>query len=205
MILLIDNYDSFVYNLSRYVGELGHERVVRRNDNINLDEIYLMQPSHIIISPGPCAPDQAGISMEVIRRFGSHIPILGVCLGHQAIGQVYGGKVTRAKFPMHGKAANIFHDEKGLFAGLKNPLSVARYHSLIVSEEHLPKELIITARSQEGEIMALAHRHYPVLGVQFHPESILTQNGYDILQNFLTISRIKVDDSRIKNTAFLCD
>ncbi len=187
MILLIDNYDSFVYNLSRYVGELGFERIVKRNDEISLDEISLLQPSHIIISPGPCAPDQAGISLALIQRFGAVIPILGVCLGHQAIGQVYGGKVTRAKHPMHGKSSFISHNQTGLFLGLENPLKVARYHSLIVSEENLPEELIITARSPEQEIMALMHRRFPVFGVQFHPESILTQSGYQILQNFLNL------------------
>lgn len=185
MILLIDNYDSFVYNLARYVGELGYERVVKRNDAISLDEIAMLQPSHIIISPGPCAPDQAGVSLEVIRRFGSRIPILGVCLGHQAIGQVYGGRVMRAKNPMHGKSSLITHDGQKIFSGLENPLQVARYHSLIVSDENLPAELEVSARCSEGEIMGLRHREYPVFGVQFHPESVLTQQGYQLLKNFL--------------------
>ncbi|MDR3477553.1 MAG: aminodeoxychorismate/anthranilate synthase component II [Gammaproteobacteria bacterium] len=188
MILLIDNYDSFVYNLARYVSELGFTYLVKRNDAITLAEIALMQPSHIIISPGPCAPLQAGISMEVIREFGSRIPILGVCLGHQAIGQVYGGIVERAKHPMHGKASLICHTGKGLFEGLESPLQVARYHSLIVSPEHLPDQLEITAQSAEGEIMGLAHRDYPVYGVQFHPESILTHCGHALLKNFLRIA-----------------
>lgn len=187
MILLIDNYDSFVYNLARYVGELGSERMVKRNDEITLDEIAILNPSHIIISPGPCAPEQAGISLGVIKRFGPHIPILGVCLGHQAIGQVYGGKVTRAKHPMHGKSSFITHDEKKLFSGLSNPLRVARYHSLIVSDEDLPSELCVTARCDQGEIMGLSHREYPVLGVQFHPESVLTECGYDMMRNFLLL------------------
>lgn len=187
MILLIDNYDSFVYNLARYVGELGHERMVKRNNAITLNEIALLQPSHIIISPGPCAPDQAGISLDIIRHFSAKIPILGVCLGHQAIGQAFGANISRAKFPMHGKSSIIQHDEKGLFLGLENPLSVARYHSLIVNEENLPKELIITARCPAGEIMALAHREFPVFGVQFHPESVLTNCGYELLKNFLAI------------------
>lgn len=186
MILVIDNYDSFVYNLARYVGELGFPRVVKRNDEISLEEIAELQPSHIIISPGPCAPDQAGISLDVIRRFGASVPILGVCLGHQAIGQAYGGKVVRAKNPMHGKASLVTHDEKGLFSGVQNPLQVARYHSLIVCEEDLPTELVVTARCPDGEIMGLAHRVHPVVGVQFHPESILTDKGHHMLQNFLT-------------------
>lgn len=188
MILLIDNYDSFVYNLARYVSELGFKYQVKRNDAVTLTEIVALNPSHIIISPGPYAPDQAGISMAVIQHFGSKIPILGVCLGHQAIGQVYGGKVIRAQYPMHGKTSLITHDEEYLFAGLENPLPVARYHSLIVAEENLPKELLVTARCSKGEIMALRHHHYPVFGVQFHPESILTQGGYQILKRFIDIS-----------------
>jgi anthranilate synthase/aminodeoxychorismate synthase-like glutamine amidotransferase len=184
MILLIDNYDSFVYNLARYVSELGFERLVKRNNHITLSEIAKLKPSHIIISPGPRAPEQAGISMEVIKYFGGQIPILGVCLGHQAIGQVFGGKVGRAKRPMHGKSSLITHDERGVFAGLENPLRVARYHSLIVEEDYLPEELIVTARCDAGEIMGLAHRDYPVWGVQFHPESVLTKFGYELLRNF---------------------
>lgn len=185
MILLLDNYDSFVYNLARYVSELGCTYKVVRNDAITLEEITALQPSHIIISPGPCAPDQAGISMNVIREFGSTIPLLGVCLGHQAIGQVYGGKVIRAKRPMHGKSSLITHDEKNIFVGLDNPLRVARYHSLIISEENFPDELEITARCDIGEIMAVRHKHFPVQGVQFHPESVLTSMGYELLQNFI--------------------
>ncbi len=187
MILLIDNYDSFVYNLARYVGELGYARSVKRNDAITLSEIAELNPSHIIISPGPCAPEQAGISMAVIKEFGAHIPILGVCLGHQAIGQVYGGLVTRAKIPMHGKASLITHNERAIFSGLDNPLFVARYHSLIVSEENFPSVLGVTARSAEGEIMGIAHSEYPVFGVQFHPESVLTRQGYELLRNFLAL------------------
>lgn len=185
MILLIDNYDSFVYNLARYVGELGHERIVKRNDDITLDEIAKLQPSHIIISPGPCAPEQAGISIEVICYFAGQIPLLGVCLGHQAIGQVFGGKVVRAKRPMHGKSSLITHDENEIFSGIENPLRVARYHSLIVNDDGFPDELRVTARCDHGEIMALSHRKYPVFGVQFHPESVLTQCGYELLRNFL--------------------
>lgn len=185
MILLIDNYDSFVYNLARYVGELGFQRCVQRNDRISLNEIADLNPSHIIISPGPRAPLQAGISMDVIAQFGSYIPILGVCLGHQAIAEVYGGLVVRAKYPMHGKASVITHDERDLFTGVTNPLYVARYHSLIVNEENFPSELVITARCDKGEIMALRHRVFPVFGVQFHPESVLTQEGHALLNNFL--------------------
>lgn len=185
MILLIDNYDSFVYNLARYVHELGYETLVKRNDKISIAEIEMFNPSHIILSPGPCTPLQAGISMEVIRIFGSRIPILGVCLGHQAIGQVYGATIDKAKNPMHGKASFITHQSQTIFAGLKNPLKVARYHSLIVSDENFPSELLVTARCEAGEIMALQHRVLPVFGVQFHPESILTECGYDLLRNFL--------------------
>lgn len=185
MILLIDNYDSFVYNLARYVSELGYKPIVKRNDAITLEEIELLKPSHIIISPGPSAPLQAGISMDVIKKFGRTIPILGVCLGHQAIGQVYGGKVSRAKRPMHGKSSPIIHNRTNVFAGLPNPLSVARYHSLIVSDEGLPEALQVTARCDSGEIMGLAHKEYPVFGVQFHPESVLTESGYDLLKNFI--------------------
>lgn len=185
MILLIDNYDSFVYNLARYVSELGFDTRVVRNNALTPQEIGQMNPSHILISPGPCAPDQAGISLATIQQFGASIPILGVCLGHQAIGQAYGGQVVRARHPMHGKASLIMHDEKDLFAGIKNPLRVARYHSLIVAEENFPDVLHVTARCDRGEIMALKHKNYPVYGVQFHPESVLTEEGYGLLRNFL--------------------
>jgi anthranilate synthase/aminodeoxychorismate synthase-like glutamine amidotransferase len=186
MILLIDNYDSFVFNLARYISELGFERCVKRNDQVTLQEIEILNPSHIIISPGPCTPSHAGISMSVIRYFGERgVPILGVCLGHQAIGQVYGGTVTRAKHPMHGKSSLIMHNNTALFSDLSNPLRVARYHSLIVSDEQLPQELEVTARCEAGEIMALQHRHFPVFGVQFHPESVLTEGGHELVSNFL--------------------
>lgn len=188
MILLIDNYDSFVYNLARYVSELGYERIVKRNDAVTIADIAQLKPTHIIISPGPCAPDQAGISLDVVRYFGDKIPILGVCLGHQVIGQAYGGCVMRAKNPMHGKSSAVIHHEQGLFAGLSNPLRVARYHSLIVSKENLPDNLLVTAQCEAGEVMALAHRDYPVFGVQFHPESILTQSGYELLRNFFKMT-----------------
>jgi len=185
MILLIDNYDSFVYNLARYVSELQFDCVVKRNDKITLSDIVNMRPSHIIISPGPCTPNEAGISMDVIRAFGKETPILGVCLGHQAIGQVYGGKITQAKNPSHGKSSFITHDQKSLFQHIENPLRVGRYHSLIVSEENFPDVLRVTARCDAGEIMALKHNSYPIYGVQFHPESVLTRFGHELLKNFL--------------------
>jgi len=183
MILLIDNYDSFVHNLARYVGELGRERRVVRNDAITIDGILAAGPEAIIISPGPCTPNEAGISLDVVRRLGARTPLLGVCLGHQCIGQVYGGTVRRAERPVHGKTSLIHHDGKRLFEGLPNPLEAARYHSLIVE---LPEdgELEVTATSESGEIMALAHRRHPVFGVQFHPESVLTGHGHAQLANF---------------------
>lgn len=185
MILLIDNYDSFVHNLARYVRELGHATHVVRNDAVTISDIAALKPTHIIISPGPCAPNQAGISLDVIKHFGAQIPILGVCLGHQAIGQAYGGRVVRAKFPMHGKASDVVHDGSMLFADLPQSFRVARYHSLIVSDVGLPEELVVTARCDRGEIMALQHKEYPVFGVQFHPESVLTEHGHALLKNFL--------------------
>ena len=188
-ILLIDNYDSFVYNLARYVSELGFTSRVKRNDAITLEEIHELNPSHIIISPGPCTPDKAGISMDVVRRWGPSIPLLGVCLGHQAIGQVYGANVIHAKHPMHGKHSFITHSQNALFKGLPSPLQVGRYHSLIVGEDHFPDELMITARCEAGEIMALQHQRFPIFGVQFHPESVLTQGGHTLLKNFLNTRR----------------
>jgi para-aminobenzoate synthetase component 2 len=185
MIVLIDNYDSFVYNLARYVGELGRERRVVRNDAVTIDELLTIGPDAIIISPGPGTPDQAGVSLDVVRSLGGRIPILGVCLGHQCIGQVHGGRVARAGRPVHGKAARISHQGGGLFAGLPDPLSVGRYHSLIVE---LPEdgELEVSARADDGEIMAFHHRFEPLYGVQFHPESVLTEHGHDLLANFLS-------------------
>jgi anthranilate synthase/aminodeoxychorismate synthase-like glutamine amidotransferase len=185
VILLIDNYDSFVWNLARYVSELGMKRLVMRNDAADLAGIETLAPTHIILSPGPCGPLEAGISNAVIERFGPRIPILGVCLGHQCIGHAYGGIVDRARRPMHGKTSLVTHDASGLFAGLPNPLRVSRYHSLIVRDTRLPDCLEVTARSEEGEIMALRHREYPVAGVQFHPEAVLTQEGHHLLRNFL--------------------
>ena len=185
MILLIDNYDSFVYNLARYVRELGEQTVVRRHDATTYEEIETLQPSHIIISPGPCTPGEAGISTEVVRRFGPTIPILGVCLGHQCIGAAYGAGIVRATRPMHGKASRIHHDGRGVFAGLPNPFLAGRYHSLVVARAALPADLRVTATAPDGEIMAIEHVHHPVLGLQFHPESVLTEYGYVLLDRFL--------------------
>ncbi len=189
--LVIDNYDSFTYNLVQYLGELGENPVVKRNDEISVDDIGAMGVQRIVISPGPCTPSEAGISVAAIKRWGKSIPILGVCLGHQAIGEAYGGKVVRARTLMHGKTSRITHDQKGIFRNIPSPLEVMRYHSLIVQTDSLPAELEIVARSKDDptEIHALRHREYPVWGVQFHPESILTESGKEILRNFLTIGR----------------
>ncbi len=189
-VCMIDNYDSFTFNVVQYLGELGAEVVTRRNDAITLDEIAAMAPTHLVISPGPCTPDQAGISMEAIRHFAGRLPILGVCLGHQAIGQVYSGKVVRAPQVMHGKTSAIRHSGLGVFAGLEDPLEVTRYHSLVVERETLPECLEVTAWTDDnditpGLIMGLRHRELDVEGVQFHPESILTRQGHELLANFL--------------------
>lgn len=185
MILMIDNYDSFTYNLVQYLGELGREVVVRRNDRITIPEIEAMDPSHIIISPGPCTPDEAGISLDVVRYFAGKKPILGVCLGHQAIGQAFGGRVVRGKYPMHGKTSLIYHDGKGVYRGLPSPFRATRYHSLVVERESLPPELEVTATTEDGTVMGIRHRYWPVEGVQFHPESIMTEYGKELLANFL--------------------
>jgi para-aminobenzoate synthetase component 2 len=187
MILVIDNYDSFTYNLVQYFGELRADPVVRRNDGITLEEITAMAPDRICISPGPCTPKEAGISNEVIRSFAGRIPLLGVCLGHQCMGQVYGGEVVRAGRLMHGKTSPILHNGKELFQGLPNPFEATRYHSLLVKRETFPDCLEITAETAEGEIMALRHKELPVWGVQFHPESILTTHGKELLANFLKL------------------
>ena len=189
MILMIDNYDSFTYNLVQYLGELGERLIVKRNDAISVGGVRRLHPSSIVISPGPGRPADAGVSREVIKTFGGTIPILGVCLGHQCIGEVYGGAVVRAKRPMHGKTSQIHHVKQGLFKGLPEPFEATRYHSLIVKREGLPKDLDITAWTGEREIMGLAHRRLPVYGVQFHPESILTSAGKDLLKNFLALAR----------------
>lgn len=193
MVLMIDNYDSFVYNLVQYLREMGREVAVYRNDRIKPDQVERMSPGHIIISPGPCTPDEAGVSLELIRRFAGKIPILGVCLGHQAIGQAFGGTVVRAGRPMHGKTSVIRHDGRGVFAGLPQRLTVGRYHSLVVSPEGLPDCLEVTARTDAGEIMGLRHREYYVEGVQFHPESILTPCGKQLLGNFLDMGEVRLE------------
>ncbi|MCL7940007.1 aminodeoxychorismate/anthranilate synthase component II [Halomonas sp. ATCH28] len=189
-VLMIDNYDSFTFNVVQYLGELGAEVVTHRNDAITLEEVEALAPSHLVISPGPCTPDEAGISMAAIRRFAGRIPVLGICLGHQAIGQVYGGKVVRAPQVMHGKTSRIRHLGQGVFLGLEDPLEVTRYHSLVVERESLPDCLEITAWCDDddvtpGLIMGLRHRELDVEGVQFHPESILTRQGHELLANFL--------------------
>ena len=186
MMLVIDNYDSFTFNLVQYLGELGEHPEVHRNDRITLDEIASMQPDHILISPGPCTPHEAGISVELIKRFSGKIPILGVCLGHQSIAEAFGGKVIRAPRLMHGKTSPIEHDGSGVFAGLPSPFTATRYHSLIV-EEPLPEILRRTAWTGESELMGLAHKSHPTFGVQFHPESILTEHGHRMLKNFLEV------------------
>ncbi|OYV07321.1 MAG: anthranilate/aminodeoxychorismate synthase component II [Verrucomicrobiales bacterium VVV1] len=185
MLLIIDNYDSFTYNLVQYFGELGAEMKIVRNDALTVEDVKALKPERICISPGPCTPNEAGISCDLIQAMGSTTPILGVCLGHQAIGQVYGGDVIRAPRLMHGKTSPIFHNSESVFAGLANPFEATRYHSLIVKRETLPDCLAITAWTEEGEIMGLRHKEFPVHGVQFHPESILTQDGKRILETFL--------------------
>ncbi|MCC6533201.1 MAG: aminodeoxychorismate/anthranilate synthase component II [Burkholderiales bacterium] len=182
---MIDNYDSFTYNLVQYLGELGEDVRVFRNDQITLDEVATLDPGAIVISPGPCTPKEAGISVDLIHRFAGRLPILGVCLGHQAIGQAFGGRIVHARSVMHGKTSAIHHEGKGVFAGLPNPLTATRYHSLVIERASLPECLEITAWSDDGEIMGVRHRELAVQGVQFHPESILTESGHELLENFL--------------------
>jgi anthranilate synthase/aminodeoxychorismate synthase-like glutamine amidotransferase len=194
MLLLIDNYDSFTYNLAQYFGELGCDVRVERNDAITVDAIAQLAPEVIVISPGPCTPNEAGISMDVIRRYAGQVPILGVCLGHQCIGQVFGGRIVRARQVMHGKTSKVFHDERGLFAGVENPFVATRYHSLVIAPETMPAELEVTAKTWDDEIMGVRHRAFaqtraPLEGVQFHPESIMTTAGKTMLGNFLTMVR----------------
>jgi len=194
MLLLIDNYDSFTWNLAQYFGELGEEVRVERNDALTIEGIAALAPARIVISPGPCTPNEAGISMDVIRRFAGHVPILGVCLGHQCLGQVYGGRIVRARQVMHGKISKVFHDERGLFAGVENPFQATRYHSLVIAPDSMPDTLEVTAKTWDDEIMgvrvrALAGTATPVEGVQFHPESIMTTAGKAMLANFLRQSR----------------
>ncbi|MGO0305808.1 anthranilate synthase component II [Endozoicomonas acroporae] len=190
MLLMIDNYDSFTFNLVQYFSELGATVDVHRNDHITIDDIEKLRPDHIVISPGPCTPNEAGISMDVIRHFQGKVPILGVCLGHQSIGQVYGGRIVRARQVMHGKVSPVFHQDLGVFQGLANPVTTTRYHSLVIDKESLPDCLEVTAWTQfadgsNDEIMGVRHRELPVEGVQFHPESIMTEQGHDLLANFL--------------------
>jgi anthranilate synthase/aminodeoxychorismate synthase-like glutamine amidotransferase len=185
MLLLLDNYDSFTYNLYQYLSELGAEVEVYRNDQLTIQDIEQMKPAYIVVSPGPCTPNEAGLSCKIIEHFGPSIPTLGVCLGHQSIGQVYGGRIIRAPEPMHGKTSRMHHQGKGVFKGLPEPFEAIRYHSLIVEDCSLPAELEITARTEDGLIMGLKHRSHPVEGVQFHPESIMTTVGKDLLRNFL--------------------
>ena len=194
MILLLDNRDSFVYNLARYVRELGEEAVIRRSDEITRDEVEAIGPSHIIISPGPCTPNEAGISTDVVRRFGPSTPILGVCLGHQCIGAAFGADIVRAGRPMHGKTSRVVHDGSSVLAALPSPLLVARYHSLVIAPSTVPSSLRVLATSDDdGEIMAVEHQTYPIVGVQFHPESAATQYGYAIVDRFLHGDRSRVD------------
>ena len=191
MVFVLDNYDSFTYNLVQYLGEMGQKVEVRRNDQVTCAEIEELNPSHILISPGPCTPQKAGISIDLLRYFAGKKPVLGVCLGHQAIGAAFGGRVVRAGKVMHGKVSRVEHDGKTIFSNLPKPLTATRYHSLIVSEEGLPAELEVSARTREADgtqvIMGLRHRHFPIEGVQFHPESVLTESGRLLLQNFLAL------------------
>ncbi|HRQ06470.1 MAG TPA: aminodeoxychorismate/anthranilate synthase component II [Nitrosomonas halophila] len=185
MLLMIDNYDSFTYNLVQYFGELGEEVIVARNDEITLDEIQRLNPARIVISPGPCTPNEAGISLQLISQFGGKIPLLGVCLGHQSIGQAFGGRIVPAKQIMHGKTSLVFHDNKGVFRGLDNPFVATRYHSLVIERSSMPDCLAITAWTEDGEIMGVRHQSLQIEGVQFHPESILSEHGHQLLGNFL--------------------
>ena len=188
MLLIIDNYDSFTYTLVQYFGELGAEPVVKRNDETSVAEIEALRPQAVVISPGPCTPKEAGISNDVIREIGPRLPVLGVCLGHQCIGHVFGANVVRAGRLMHGKTSPILHDNEGVFAGLPSPFEATRYHSLIIDPPTVPDSLIVNAHTAEGEIMGVRHKEFPIHGVQFHPESILTRHGKDLLQNFLRIT-----------------
>ncbi len=188
MIVMLDNYDSFTYNLVQYLCELGADVAVFRNDEISIQKIAAMQPSHIVISPGPRTPNEAGVSLELIARLAGRVPILGVCLGHQAIGQAFGGRVVRARQVMHGKTSRIRHDENGIFREIPNGFVATRYHSLVVQRDSLPDCLVVSAESEDGEIMGLRHRSLPVEGVQFHPEALLTEHGHRMLQNFIDIN-----------------
>jgi len=187
MVFVLDNYDSFTYNLVQYMGEMGAEMTIRRNDELSVDEVEALAPERILLSPGPCTPQEAGISIELVQRFAGKVPILGVCLGHQAIGAAFGGDVVRAPKLMHGKTSEVEHDGKTVFTSIASPMTCTRYHSLIVSEKNLPAELEVSARTADGTIMGLRHRNYPVEGVQFHPESVLTDDGKRLIRNFLEL------------------
>jgi anthranilate synthase component II len=192
MLLLIDNYDSFVFNLARYFERLGQETIVLRNDVANVEKVRALKPAAIVLSPGPCTPTEAGCSLEIVRELHAETPILGVCLGHQTIAAAFGGRVVRAREPMHGRATAVWHDGQGIFAGVPNPFTAGRYHSLVVDEAALPESLLVTARTADGVVMAIAHRRLPMIGVQFHPESILTECGYPLLANFLRVAGIGI-------------
>ncbi len=185
-VLVLDNYDSFTYNLVQYLGELGAEVLVRRNDEVTPEEVAELHPDRIVVSPGPCTPDEAGVSVELIEKFGGSIPTLGVCLGHQSIGQAFGARVVRGE-PVHGKTARILHDGEGVYKGLDQGFVATRYHSLVIEPDSVPECLVVTSRTEDGTIMGVRHREYPVEGVQFHPESVLTQSGRDLLKNFLEL------------------
>ena len=195
MLLMIDNYDSFVYNLVQYFKELDEDIVVKRNDEITIDDIKTLNPEIIVLSPGPCSPTEAGICIEAVENFKGKIPILGICLGHQTIGQVFGSKIVKAIEPVHGKVHSITHDGKGVFTNIKNPLNVTRYHSLVVDRETLSDELEITAQTKGGEIMGLRHKKYMIEGVQFHPEAVLTECGHELLRNFITLARERIQEN----------
>lgn len=203
MILFIDNYDSFVHNLARYFRRLGQETFVVRNDALTLGEVRTMQPAAIVLSPGPCTPSEAGISLAVVRELFTEFPILGVCLGHQTIAQAFGGTITRAPEPMHGRTSEVIHNERGVFAGLPNPLTACRYHSLAIDEGTLPDQLQVTARTHDGVIMGIQHQDEPVVGVQYHPEAILTEGGFSMVANFLKLAGIDFDVSHLPTDELL--
>ena len=204
MILLIDNYDSFVFNLARYFQRLGQPTHVVRNDALDAAGVAVLRPSAIVLSPGPCTPREAGCSIDVVKQLHAHVPMLGVCLGHQTIGAALGGEVIRAPAPRHGRTSAVFHDGDGLFAGIASPTEMCRYHSLVVRESALPDALAVTARTEDGVVMALQHRLFPVYGVQFHPESILTEAGYPLLRNFLKLTGLKVPEAELSQADEFC-
>ncbi len=195
MILILDNYDSFVHNLGRYIRQLKFDTEIVRSDRLTVNDVERLCPEAIVISPGPCTPNEAGISLDVIKQLGDKFPILGICLGHQAIGQAFGASVTKARYPTHGKARLINHNGESIYQGLETPFNVARYHSLIVSEKNFPNELEITSYSREGEIMSLQHKQYDIYGLQYHPESLLTEHGYTLINNFLNVIKDQIEEA----------